>query len=522
MMQKSTKWNFEIYLALILGISLAVGAAMQGILGVGRFLPGFVAAALLTFFGLFVMLLVWHKADGGKVMAWMMLAAFALRIILSIFLIWGLPRFGYDNFDQQAGFVFSDAYRRESTAWTLAKSDESLLAAFDDELGSDQYGGMLAMSALVYRTLSPDAFRPSLISIISATAMSLSIPILMSVVQKKFNRKTALWTGWILAFYPDGVLLGASQMREPLMILLISVLIWATAHWLDRDRVKLALSIFGLDLALFLILSYRVAIPSLGAVALWVWIVESGRIEKLWPKLIGWVVIALGGVASLAFFKPWLDQVLRWDAHLTILNSGMLTFLFERLPENLTFPFVLIYGLLQPVLPAALVTPAPWIWKGIGIFRAVGWYALAPLLIYAAVRVWKADSQTKRRWLGAILVVVLAWLLIASARAGGDQWDNPRYRTIFLPWMAILGGWGVNYASRQKDPWFYRILGVEAVFLLVFTEWYLSRYLHFGPILEFEVIAGLIVGLSALILAGGWVWDLVRRKKGASLKKDSD
>jgi hypothetical protein len=335
----------------------------------------------------------------------------------------------------------------------------------------------------------------------------------MVTVQKKFNRKTALGAGWILALYPDGVLLGASQMREPLMIFLITVLIWATAHWLDRDRVKLALTVFGVDLILFLSLSYRVAIPSLGAIALWVWVVESGRIEKLWPKFVGWVVIALGGLASLTFFKPWLDQVLRWDAHLTVLNSGMLTFLFERLPESLTFPFVLIYGLLQPVLPAALVTPAPAIWKGIGIFRAVGWYALAPLLVYAVIRVWKADSQSKRRWLGVFLVVVLAWLLIASARAGGDQWDNPRYRTIFLPWMAILGGWSLNYAIRHKDPWFYRVLGVEGVFLLVFTEWYFSRYLHFGPILEFEVIVGLIVGLSVLILVGGWVWDRVRKRR---------
>lgn len=512
MMKQTKKWNFEYYLALILGISLAVGAAMQGILGVGRFLPGFLAATLLTFVGLFVMLLVWDRAGGEKVLAWMMLAAFGLRIILSVFLIWGLPRLGYENIEQQAGFVFNDAYRREGTAWALAQSDDSLLSAFDDELGSDQYGGMLALSALVYRTLSPDAFRPGLISIISATVMSLSIPILMVTVRRKFNRRTALWAGWIMALYPDGVLLGASQMREPLLIFLITVLIWATAHWLDRDRVKLALTVFGLDLIVFLTLSYRVAIPSLGAIALWIWVVESSRMKKLWQKLAGWVVIALGGLASLALFKPWLDQVLRWDAHLTVLNSGMLTFLFDRLPKNLTFPFVLIYGLLQPVLPAALVTPAPAIWKGIAIFRAVGWYALAPLLVYAAVRIWKADTQSKRRWLGVFLAVALAWVLIASARAGGDQWDNPRYRTIFLPWMAILAGWGLDYAALQKDRWFRRILLVEGVFLLVFTEWYFSRYLQFGPILEFETIVGLILGASVLILAGGGIWDLLHKR----------
>jgi hypothetical protein len=512
-MKPLKEWNFEVYLAVIAAISLALGAGIQGILGVGRFLPGFVAGALIIFFALFVMLLVWHWAGSGKTLAWMMLIAFGLRIFLAVFLTLGLPLFGYDNNVQQAGFVYEDAYRREGTAWTLAQSDESLLMAFDDEKGSDQYGGMLLLSALVYRVLSPDAFRPVLISIISAAAMSLSIPILMVTTQRKFSSKTALWAGWIMALYPEGLLLGASQMREPLMILMITVLIWATAHWLDRARLKLALPILGLDLALFLLFSYRVAIPSLGVVALWVWIVESGRIEKLWPKIVGWLVIALGGAVSLIFFKPWLDQVLRWDAHLTVLHSGMLTVLVENLSRKWTFIFTLVYGVLQPVLPAALVTPGSPIWKGIGIFRALGWYALLPTLAYAGLRIWKADSKIKRQWLGVFLVVVYIWILIASARAGGDQWDNPRYRTLFLPWMAIAAGWALNYAADHKDRWFRRILYVEGVFLLIFTEWYFSRYLHIGPLLKFEVMVALIAGASFLILAGGLIWDFIQKKK---------
>jgi len=512
-MKPLKEWNFEVYLVLITGISLALSAGIQGVLGVGRFLPGFVAGALIIFFCLFVILLVWHWAGGGKTLAWMMLIAFGLRILLAVFLIWGLPRFGYDNVEQQSGFVFADAYRREGTAWALAQSDESLLNAFDDELGSDQYGGMLLMSSLVYRVLSPDAFRPVLISIISATAMSLSIPILMVTIQRKFNSRIAIWAGWIMALYPEGVLLGASQMREPLMILMITVLIWAAAHWLDRARLKLALTVLGLDLVLFLTFSYRVAIPSLGVIALWIWVVESGRIEKLWPKIAGWLVIALGGLVSLVFFKPWLDEVLRWDAHLTVLNSGMLTAMLENIPRKWTFLLIMAYGLLQPVLPAALVTPAPAIWKGIGIFRALGWYALIPVLVFAALRIWKADSKLKRQWLSAFMAVVFVWILIASARAGGDQWDNPRYRTIFLPWIAIVAGWALDYVANNKDRWFRRILYVEAVFLLVFTEWYTSRYLHIGPKLAFPDMVGLIIGISLVILVGGWIWDRWRKKR---------
>jgi hypothetical protein len=235
--------------------------------------------------------------------------------------------------------------------------------------------------------------------------------------------------------------------------------------------------------------------------------------EKVWPKVLGWVLIVLAGVGSLTFFRPWLGQVLRWDAHLTVLRSGMVQFLLEGLPDGLKFPFILIYGLLQPVLPAAVAVPGPAIWKSISIFRALGWYALLPLLLYAIFRVWKAEPIERRRWLGVFLVAVLAWVLIASARAGGDQWDNPRYRTIFLPWMALLAGWGLDFAARTKDRWLGRWLAVEGVFLLFFTEWYVSRYYVIIPRLPFEWMVGLIVGISLAILLGGWLWD---RRKAAS------
>jgi hypothetical protein len=369
------------------------------------------------------------------------------------------------------------------------------------------------LSALVYRVLSPDAYRPGLIAILSAASMALSVPILMTALRRRFNARTANWAGWILALYPEGMLLGAAQMREPFLILLICVLFWALAHWLDRARLKLALPVFGLGAVIFLLFSYRVAIPSLGFLLLWVWVVESGRMEKVWPKVLGWVLIVLAGVGSLTFFRPWLGQVLRWDAHLTVLRSGMVQFLLEGLPDGLKFPFILIYGLLQPVLPAAVAVPGPAIWKSISIFRALGWYALLPLLLYAIFRVWKAEPIERRRWLGVFLVAVLAWVLIASARAGGDQWDNPRYRTIFLPWMALLAGWGLDFAARTKDRWLGRWLAVEGVFLLFFTEWYVSRYYVIIPRLPFEWMVGLIVGISLAILLGGWLWD---RRKAAS------
>ena len=44
---------------------------------------------------------------------------------------------------------------------------------------------------------------------------------------------------------------------------------------------------------------------------------------------------------------------------------------------------------------------------------------------------------------------------------------------------------------------------MEIVFLLFFTQWYASRYFHWGSQLPFAVMVDLILGLWAIILGIG-------------------
>ena len=519
-MQKVTGWKGWVPVICILTIaSLTLGAAMQGVLKAGQFWRGGLVGALLIFLAGLAMVLVWRKAGSEKFLAWMMIAAFILRLAFGVFLAWGLPQFGYKEPSQEAGFVFFDAFRRDGSAWTLAQSSEPLSLAFSDEYSSDQYGGMLWMSAWIYRTLSPDAYRPGLILILSAAAMALAVPFLVRFARRRLGESIGKWAGWILVLYPEGVLLGASQMREPFYILLFCVILWAAGHWLDRTKLKSALPAAGISAGLFLILSYRVAFPVLGAIFMWVWFEEMPRIKRGWIKILGWIAIAATGGISLYMFRDWLVAALNWDSYVTLLGSGMVQFLLEKMPSWIQLPFIVVYGMLQPVLPAALVAPAPWIWKSLAIFRAVGWYALLPLLIYGLIRVWKTNPERKRLLVFFILVSC-AWTLIASLRAGGDQWDNPRYRMVFLPLMAVVSAWGIRYAAQTRDRWFRRIWIVEGVFVLVFTEWYLTRYYPGVPALSFEILIALIVGISLIVIVGGWLRD--RRQPAPDLTDRSE
>jgi hypothetical protein len=176
-----------------------------------------------------------------------------------------------------------------------------------------------------------------------------------------------------------------------------------------------------------------------------------------------------------------------------------------EITEWMQIPFVLIYGLFQPVLPAAFVEPTTLTWRIIAIARAVGWYSLLPALILSFAAVAGLGDARKRNlllWLG---LNTWGWVLLTSLRGGADQWDNPRYRTIMFLWQAILAAHVWVWWRDTRNPWVVRILAMEAVFLAFFGQWYATRYLQVGYQLPFGQLVGGILGLWAVVLVFG-VW----------------
>jgi hypothetical protein len=159
------------------------------------------------------------------------------------------------------------------------------------------------------------------------------------------------------------------------------------------------------------------------------------------------------------------------------------------------------------VLPAVFVEPTTLTWRIIGILRAAGWWALLPLLVFSFVVAAGSGSDVKRKLWMWITFFVWTWILLAAIRGGGDQWDNPRYRTILFTWEALLAGYALVWWHEMKSPWLLRVVAMEVVFLSFFSQWYANRYYHFGPQLEFGQMVTIILGCWVLILLGGWVWD---------------
>ena len=507
-----------------LGLSLILGAALASIDSKGFALQSWVAYSFLSGLGLASLFWGWRWIGCGRQVRAAAWVAFMLRLGVGIALMFVLPIAGYqDNPASRAGYVYKDAYFRDQQAWELATSNASFGTAFLGQFSGDQYGGMLALSAAIYRYLSPDAHRPLLILVLTAVAAVWGTFFVWKAAQTWFSISTAGIAAWMFALFPEGVLLGSSHMREAFVIPASAMIIYSLAKMREGKLTWLAW--FAAAGIILLLLQPPVALAAF-VIFIGAWFFDPYR-QQSWKQValftgllaLSLIIVvsiwsnlpSLRGTGSIGIFYTWLQNNFNFQSHLMQRASGIVQKLLRDVGDQLKWLIVLVYGVAQPVLPAALVEEGAWIWRVIGILRAAGWYLLAPFLVYgflAAFRLPAKERRTQLIWLGAC---IWAWILIAAANAGGDQWDNPRYRVIFLGWEAILAAWAFGWALVHRDRWLWRWLLVEAVFVLAFTEWYITRHIFKIAHLGIWPMIAVVLGLSALILIGGWLWD--RRKK---------
>jgi hypothetical protein len=442
------------------------------------------------------------------------LVAFIFRIALGVALYILLPTGGHPNVQNQGGYIFYDSFRRDAQAWELAQSDQPILSAFNKNFYSDQYGGLLAFSAVAYRFLSPDAHRPLLPVFFGALMSALGLAFLWKAVARQWGEKVATTAAWIYALYPESILMGSSQMREPFLMAFVAIALWG---FVNRADWKSALLWLSISFAGMLLVSPVVALLTLVILAGWMWVTrEHGRVS--WAALIVIGVVFLAGLYLLAWglerdqpfgtspfgiVMNWFRDAIKWDVHQLERGSGWIQKLFREMPEWLRPLFVIVYGITQPVLPATFIEPTTPLFRALYIFRSIGWYALVPLLFYAPFAIIRKESGSARRLLLWLTAAAWTWIIVSALRGGADSWDNPRYRVILIAVQAVVAA----YAWVHRDRWLVRWGLVEGIFVLVFTQWYVSRYFKVGGQLPFGIMILLIVIIAALIMGIGWWLD---------------
>jgi hypothetical protein len=528
----------------IIPAALALGAGLASIQA-GNWWTGFISFSGLFLLSFSVLKFFFSWANAGRTLAWIIALAFFLRLGVGMALHLALPVYGYTDEDDRAGYVFTDAHRRDDQAWKLATGDYPVIDAFNKQYGSDQYGGLLAFNTFVYRYFSPDVQRPLMPVLLSAFFAALGIPFLWKAVKQVFGEKVAWAAAWIFALYPDSILLGASAMREPYLLTFNTLVLWGFVHRFYRFEEIVSTSRAGilnllqdrigwmwiaLGLVGMLLVSPAVALVTIIVFAGWLFFASERR-EISWRGIAALAIVFAVGLLFLSsslnrsgefaatsplhVINDWFQAAVRLDAYQLERDSGWVQRVFDENPRWIRLPFIAIYGIFQPVLPATIIYPTLPIWKLIGIPRALAWYAMLPALILSFVA---ASGQGSRKMRNLILWLALftwIWILLASLRGGADLWDNPRYRTIFFVWQSILAGSVWAWWRETRNVWFTRVFLMEIVFLLVFTQWYVSRYFHLGGEISYRLMVALILGLWGLILGIGLWQDQRSGAKGA-------
>ena len=490
-------------------VSFVLGSIAVSIYGANHFWQGVPGAVLLVFLSCLALYAAWRVADQNKLVGWVMVVSFLIRLLLGVgFTVW-LPEYGYDTPQQNNGYLFRDAFERDQESWGYTYNDESLLRVYKVGFDTDQYGGLLLISAILYRTLSPDFHRSVLLLIIGAALAALAIPFLWKAVRTTWTEKIAALTVLIYAFYPDSILFTSSQMREPYLLAFSAIAFWAVQTW--RDHKHKSAIIFGVSSLLMLVISSKVALFIIAFLLVWFVLVHFPP-QKRFSRIGFLIGLFVGGLAIAFVSWSWLKTSASWEAILSIDNSGWVQKIIAEIGEQWIFPFLTGYGLVQPLLPAAIAEPSIVIWKSIAIARALGWYIILPFIVFGFFSIQK-EKESNKRWLILWMAIFMAvWILLSSARAGGDLWDNPRYRLAFLPWISLFIAWAWNLAKQLKNGWLLRCILLIWSFVLLITHWYIGRYTDWFAPLDLKIYFG-VFGLLAIVIVFQGILAYILQKK---------
>lgn len=469
-------------------------------------------ASVTHWFGFFVMILLsiglayiaWRLIRNENPPPWLLwlgVGAVVLRLVLGVFWYLALPEWGYDTEVQQAGYVMEDAYKRDINAWHLARADKSLFEAFQGFSATDQYGGLLFVSASVYRFLAGGDRAPILTLMLSAAFSGLGVYFTWTLTNRLWDQRTAKIAAWLLALYPEAVLMGSTQMREAFTptFALIALFVWV--RWFDEKKFRdLALLAGVLFLSVIFTPPFTVLlVVLLGLLGL------TLRAADLWQSRWRWYLVGIslvGLVIGIFIFAPKVIELVDAAALQTYVSesaSGWVARQFERMPAWSHVPFLVIYGIFRPLLPAALVASGAPLWRVVAIWRAAGWTITLVMLLYASLLVIRQGSW--RKVPGMLLLTNWVIILVASYRGGGDAWDNPRYRAAFAGIQMILVAWAWVKQRETRDPWLRRALVMGGLSVAWFIPWYLRRYTEtIWYIVDLPDILGLVFATNLLFL----------------------
>jgi 4-amino-4-deoxy-L-arabinose transferase-like glycosyltransferase len=472
---------------------------------------------------------------------WIALAVRCLSVM-----IWPivLREWGYRSAEELGGFLSTDAFNATNTAWTNSQQGFSAVSTFHPDNG-DNTGGITFLAVVVFRLFSPDHQRPMLLGLLASAFSSLAVLFIYLIGESLFSVRVARAAGVVAALFPEAVLIGSSHLQQGYLATFLAVMIWGLvgifvtrrdgppggSHYRLGWRSGLGFAVAGLLLSTFV--STQFGLLGLAvAVVLALWLSDPRR--RLGQ--IVWIVSGIGVLVLVVLFFLGQADVVPYQFNLLLRQwrflfgeawleynrmratgsgSDLFMQLLSQLPRSTALLVAGLWGLLQPMLPAAIGyrSPSPagsGIAQILGILRGAGWYLLLPFLLYGFLASLRVLGRRRAETGFALLFWAIA--LISSYRALGDQWDNPRYRLFALAPMALTVGWAYWHWRESQSPWLARVQVPYWVAVAAMTAWYLGRY-WLNVKLPAVLALGGILGVAAMAFLATLIATWPRRRR---------
>ena len=138
-----------------------------------------------------------------------------------------------------------------------------------------------------------------MIVLLASFAAALGMPFFFRAARLLWSDRLASFATWLSVLYPEFVLTGGAQMREPFLLTFIAMALWGLAQWV-HDRDQGGWIWIGIGMAGMLLVSPAIALVALVLLGGWLWV--RGEHRRLpWPVIAGAVGIVLCGVLFLAW-----------------------------------------------------------------------------------------------------------------------------------------------------------------------------------------------------------------------------
>jgi hypothetical protein len=479
----------------------------------------FLVPSLLAFGLVEVCNRLFLRGDGASFARKCVWLALGLRLGFLLLAPVGMMTWGYSSNHNLKGLVELDALNATDTAWKAAMADRPVFDAWRRAPG-DNTGGITVLGVALFRFASPDQERTLLLGLVASAFTSLTVIAVYRLASGFFSEGGARAAALITAAFPEAVMIGSSHQQMGYAALLLAMGLLATAGLMRPDpppadrpalpkRRDAVLLLAGSLIVLFFVSRLFFILAAAFTAMLAVWSSDprkrTGKILWIGAGLIAGVLVLLRILGMFDVIPSGWDLLFKqyqfvygmaWEEFDKMVAAGggdLFQTVLMTMDRTTAFLLAAVYGIAQPVLPAAIghrsmtAGGGGQFWQVLGIYRGLGWYLLLPALVYGALKSLRSLRARKPE----TILMAMFWFaaLLGSYRAFGDQWDNPRYRLFALAPMALLAAWAWVTQREEGDPWFRRIVIPFAVAVVALTGWYLLRDY---AMVDFPVVASIL------------------------------